>query len=59
MKYGRPATGRKGKPVNIYLPADLVEAAKQRFAQHQGISLSEGVRKLLHRELGKTRRRAA
>lgn len=59
MKNGRPRTGRKGKPVNIYLPPALVEAAKKRFHAERGMSLSEGVRTLLTKEVEGKRKTAA
>lgn len=53
MKRGRPPTGRKGRPVNIYLPDDVLSTAKRRFTEERGISLSEGVKTLLVREFGR------
>jgi hypothetical protein len=52
---GRPRTGRRGQPVNIYLPHDLVKQAKQSFYNERGISLSEGIRALILEELDNPR----
>lgn len=59
MKNGRPRTGKKGRPVNIYLPTELIEAAKRRFYVEKGMSLSEGIKVLLSKELESERGKAS
>jgi hypothetical protein len=53
MNIGRPKTGRRGKSLNIYIPLDIVGPAKRHFHVKRGISLSEGITRLLRKELRK------
>jgi hypothetical protein len=41
------------KPINLYLPLDLVEPAKRYFHQKRGMSLSEGITRMLREKLRK------
>jgi hypothetical protein len=51
MNLGRPKTGRRGRSLNLYIPLDVMEPAKRHFHKKLGISLSEGITRLLRKEL--------
>jgi len=51
VKTGRPKTGRRGQQLNLYIPVDLVVPAKRHFNVQRGMSLSEGIARLLRKEL--------